>query len=211
MRASGSFCLVWLGLGTGLLCAQAVPPAGWYLGGSLEQVNLRIPGRSMEMEGISFTQVQATADKAGFKAYGGYWITEHFGFECGLAGLGNADATFDYAVPPSETGTGVTKVSVNNSTLSFQGAQQLGQVTLFLRAGVQFWRLSYETTFRLSTGESQYRLLDKKGNSLYYGGGLEWKLRDAWHLRLEGELLKMDITDARVISLGVTYRLPSLR
>ena len=29
----------------------------------------------------------------------------------------------------------------------------------------------------------------------------------AKHLRLEGESLKMDITDAKVVSLGLTYRL----
>ena len=75
----------------------------------------------------------------------------------------------------------------------------------FLRGGVQFWRLSYDTRFRLPTGETQYRVLDKNGNSLFYGLGLEWKLKGPWNLRVEGELLKMDITDVRMISLGVSY------
>lgn len=181
------------------------PLTGWYLGGELGSVNLKIPGRSMEMEGIQFTNVRASADQAGFNAYGGYWITEHFGFELGLASLGNADATFDYSVLPAETGTGTTKVSIDNSTLSFQGAQPWGKALFFARAGIQFWRLSYESRFRLSTGENQLRLLDKKGNSIFYGLGMEWILKGPWSIRLEGQSLKMDITDAKVISLGVTY------
>lgn len=190
----------------GVLCAQSpAAPAGWYLGGELGSVKIKIPGRSMEMEGIQFTNVRASADQAGFNAYGGYWITENFGFEIGLASLGNAEATFDYAVPPSETGTGTTKVSIDNSTLSFQGAQPWGKALFFVRGGVQFWRLSYETRFRLSTGENQLRLLDKKGNSLFYGLGMEWGLKGPWSLRLEGQVLKMDITDAKSVSLGVTY------
>ena len=171
----------------------------------LGSVNVKIPDKSMEMEGIQFTGIKASADKAGFKAYGGYWITEHFGFEMGLASMGSANATFNDFVPPAETGTGTTDVSISNTTLSFQGAQQVGQVCFFLRGGVQFWHLSYDTRFRLSTGETQYRVLDKNGNSLFCGLGLEWKIKGPWHLRLEGEQLKMDITDVRIISLGLSY------
>ncbi len=191
--------------GAGLQAQAPGGPSGWYLGGELGRANLRIPGRSMEMEGIQFTQVNASADQAGIKFYGGYWITEHFGFEVGAASLGHAEATFDYAVPPSETGTGTTKVDISNGTLSFQGAQQAGPALLFLRGGVQFWTLSYNTIFRLSTGGTQVRTLDKNGNSFFWGGGVEWRLKGAWNVRLEGEVLKMDITDAKIISLGLSY------
>lgn len=192
-----------LGLATGL-CGQE--PTGWYGGGSLGRANLRIPGRDMELEGIRFSQVNASADRAGVKFYAGYWITEHFGMEAGIASLGNVNATFNYFLPPTESGTGTTKVAISNGTLSFQGAQQVGRFLLFLRGGIQGWTLSYETRFRLSTGELQWRTLDKNGNSFFWGAGVEWTLRGPWRLRLEGEVLKMDITDAKVISLGVSYR-----
>lgn len=188
------------------LQGQGAPgPEGWYLGAELGRVNLRIPGRSMELEGIQFTDVNASADEAGIKAYGGYWITPHFGFELGFASLGNVDATFSYALPPSETGTGVTKVAVSNTTLSLQLAQQWNRFFFFARGGMQFWKLSYDTTFRLSSGASQVRTLDKRGNSFFWGAGAEWNLKGNWNLRLEGESLKMDITDAKVISLGLSY------
>ena len=34
---------------------------------------------------------------------------------------------------------------------------------------------------------------------------MEWNIKGPWNLRLEGQSLTMDITDAKVISLGVTY------
>lgn len=201
---------LWLAALAVALQAQGDPgPSGVYLGAELGRVNLRIPGRTMEMEGIQFTQVKASADNAGIKGYGGYWITPHFGFEFGFASLGNADATFNYAVPPTETGTGVTKVAVSNTTLSLQVGQQMGRWLGFVRGGMQFWHLSYETTFRLSTGGNQLRTLDKNGNSFFYGAGAEWNLKGNWNLRLEGEVLKMDITDAKVISLGLSYTFKS--
>lgn len=190
---------------SGLVGQAPAPTSGWYVGGQLGRANLRIPGRTMEMEGIQFTQVQASADQAGIKFFGGYWITDHFGLEVGAASLGHAQATFAYAVAPAETGTGTTKVDVSNGTLSFQGAQQIGPVRCFLRGGIQLWTLTYNTTFRPATGPAQIRTLDKNGNSMFWGGGLEWRLRGAWNLRLEGEVLKMDITDAKVVSFGLSY------
>lgn len=206
MHRGSALTLTTLVLAGAALCAQTqAGPSGWYVGGELGAVNIKIPGKSLEMEGIQFTNLNASADNAGFKAYGGYWITEHFGFEMGLASMGQATATFDYFQPPAETGTGTTDVSISNITLSFQGAQQVGPVFLFLRGGVQFWRLSYDTRFRLATGQTQYRVLDKNGNSLFYGLGMEWRIKGPWNLRLEGEVLKMDITDVRMISMGVSY------
>jgi hypothetical protein len=202
-------CALIPGLVTTFIPLVAQAPAlraGLYLGGHLASVNLRIPGRDVEMEGIQFSQVRAATDRAGVKAYGGYWITPHVGFEVGFASLGNAEATFDYAAPPAETGTGVTKVGISNTTLAFLGGLRTGRWVLFLRGGVQFWTLRYETTFRPSGGGSQFRMLDRKGNSAFGGAGAEWNLQGPWHLRLEVEALKMDITDAKVLGLGLTYR-----
>ena len=188
------------------LLGQAAPsPVGWYGGGALGSSKIEIPGRSLTMEGIQFTNVNASADQAGVKGYFGYWITDHFGFEMAFASLGNAEATFNYFLPPSESGTGTTKVALANTTLAFQFGQQYKDFLFFAKGGVQFWRLSYDTKFRLSTGEMQQRVLDTNGNSLYWGAGAEWIIKDRWSLRLEGEVLKMDITDAKVISLGLTY------
>lgn len=210
MRAAMRLRGLWVALAfAGSLGAQAPASlAGLYLGLDLGHVNLRIPGRSLEMEGISFTEVQARADNAGFKAFGGVWVTPNLGVEFGAASLGHADATFAYAVPPSETGTGVTQVQVSNGTLCFLPALRAGRWCGFLRVGVQFWTLRYETTFRPSGGGTQYRLLEQRGNSAVIGAGLEYHLRGNWLLRLEGEALKMDITEARVFGLGLTYRFP---
>jgi hypothetical protein len=197
---------------SGALSGQGSPgPRGWYVGGTLDSVNLRIPGRNLEMEGIQFTNVKASADKAGFNVYVGGWITPHFGVEFAAADLGKVAATFDYSLPPSETGTGTTNVGVSNAMLSFQLAQALGKGHAFVRGGVQFWSLNYETTFRLSTGATQQRLLEKRGNSFFWGAGGEWNLRGNWNLRLEGQVLKMDITDARMIGLGLSYTFRGLR
>lgn len=196
-------------LGSGVLVAQATSPLeGLYLGLDLGQVNLRIPGRTVEMEGITFSNVRAQADNAGFKVYVGYWVTPNLGVEFAGASLGNAEATFDYAMPPAETGTGVTRVEVSNGTLCFLPALRSGRWCGFLRAGVQFWTLTYQTTFRPSGGGTQHRILETKGNSAVVGAGVEYRLQGNWHLRLEGESLKMDITDARVIALGISYRFP---
>lgn len=200
--------LVLLGLPA---CAAGRDPAGnpflgWYAGFGLASVNLRIPGRSVTLEGIQFTDVNARADRAGLKGYLGYWIDPHLGFEAAVATLGHAEATFAYQIPPTESGTGATTVDVSNGSLSLLLAQRTGRWTLFARGGVQSWQLSYRTRFRLATGASQYRELTQKGNGVLWGAGAECAFRGAWHLRLEGESMKMDITDARVLSLGLTYR-----
>jgi hypothetical protein len=214
LRSSAIRVLLLLSTALGLAAQSTLAPApaaapefpsGWYLGGGLGSVKVKIPDRNMELEGIQFTNINASADNAGFKVFGGYWITPHFGFEMGLASLGSADATFSYSLPPSETGTGTTKVQINSTSLAFQVGQVLGPTVLFLKGGVQFWSLSYETRFRLSTGESQARTLDKSGNSGYFGLGLEWAFKQPWSLRLEGETVKMDITDATMITAGLSY------
>lgn len=208
MRRSHRCGALWLALGL-TAGAQGTPPSafpsGWYLGGGMGSVKVEIPDEQMEMEGIQFTDIQASSDNAGFKLYGGYWITRHFGFELGVASLGTAEATFNYTIPPTETGSGQTDVELNSTSLAFQVAQPIGPTFLFLRGGIQFWRLSYDTRFRLATGESQQRWLDKSGNSGFWGGGVEWNFKGAWSLRLEGEVVRMDITDARMITLGLGY------
>jgi opacity protein-like surface antigen len=202
-----TLCL--LSLAAGAAPAQEIrsnPFAGWYAGMGLSYANLRIPGRSVELSGIQFNDVKAKADRAGFKLYLGYWIDPHLAFEFGAATFGHADATFSYQVPPAESGTGATTVEVSNASLSLLAAQPVGRCTLFLRGGVQAWHLGYKTSFRLATGENQYRELTQKGNGILWGGGAEYALRGAWRLRLEGEVQKMDITDARSATLGLTYR-----
>ena len=194
----------------GCLALQAQSPtlfAGWYTGFALGQSSLRIPGRSMEMEGIQYANVNAKGTQAGGKLYLGYWIDPHLGFETSVASLGKLNADFSYKLPPAEAGTGTTQISVSNFTLSLQAGQRLDKFLLFARGGVQAWRLAYDTRFRLSTGELQQRELTRSGNSFFWGAGAEWNFKGHWNLRLEGESLKMDITDAKVISMGLTYRL----
>ena len=194
-------------LGCGALQAQAPPSSSWYTGLEFCRSSLRIPGRSLDMEGIHFTDVNASGDQAGAKLYLGYWIDPHFGIEASCASLGKVNADFRYTLPPAESGSGTTQVSVSNFAVSFQAAQRLDKVLLFARGGVQAWALSYDTHFRLSTGQLQDRNLRQSGDSFFWGAGAEWNFRGPWNLRLEGEVLKMDITDARVVSLGLTYRL----
>lgn len=202
-----ALCLVPLAAGAAPLQDRSQGPfTGWYAGFGLSSVNLRIPGRSVELAGIQFTDLQAKADHAGLKGYLGCWIDPHLAFELGFASFGHADATFAYRIPPAETGTGASTVDVSNVSLCLLAAQPVGRWTLFLRGGVQAWQLDYKTTFRLSTGQSQYRELSQKGNGVVWGAGAEVALRGAWHLRLEGEAQKMDITDARAATLGLTWR-----
>jgi hypothetical protein len=76
------------------------------------------------MEGIHFTDVNAETDQAGIKVFMGYWITPDLGFEAGVASLGEVPATFNYSLPPSETGTGNTTVSVSNFSMGLQFAHR---------------------------------------------------------------------------------------
>lgn len=193
----------------GSLALPAQTPSffsGWYSGFELSRSSLRIPGRNMDLEGIQFSSVNAKGTQAGAKLYLGYWIDPHFGFEASLASLGKVNADFSYRLPPAESGTGTSQVSVSNLTFSFQAGQRLDKFLLFARGGVQAWRLGFDTRFRLSTGELQERTLTKSGDSFFWGAGAEWNFKGPWNLRLEGESLKMDITDAKVVSLGLTYR-----
>lgn len=206
-----ALCLLPLAAATAPLRAQSANPFagwfdGWYAGAGMSYVNLEIPGRDVEISGIQFTDVNARTDGAGFKIFLGYWIDPHLAIELAGADLGHADATFAYHVAPAESGTGSTTVDVSTTSLSLLLAQPIGRWNLFLRGGVQAWTLSYKTQFRLAAGGSQYRELDQKGNGALWGAGVEWTLRKTWRLRLEGEAMKMDITDAKVMSLGVVYR-----
>ncbi len=180
---------------------------GWYAGFSVGYTQIRIPNENIEMEGIQFSRVNAKTDRGALKGYGGYWISPNFGFEVAFSSLGEADATFDYTVFPAEAGTGHTRVSIQNGIFAFQFAHEFKSMTLFASVGIQAWTHTYDSRFRLSTGENQYRSLSREGNSFYGGAGMEWPIRDKWHLRVEVNVYKMDIANAKMILLGTTYRL----
>ena len=56
-------CLVLALVSAGLAAQETGGPEGWYLGGELGRVSLRIPGRNVQMEGIQFTNVNASSDR----------------------------------------------------------------------------------------------------------------------------------------------------
>ncbi|HEY6000144.1 MAG TPA: outer membrane beta-barrel protein [bacterium] len=201
-----------LALGTALAPADAHAEDGrsWfegiYIGFAPCYSDIRIPGRSLSMEGIEFDDITADEGNAGFRLYGGYWINDNVGFEVTAAELGEVNATFDYFKPPAERGTGETKVSLYGTGVTVQLGQRFGRAQVFGRGGVLFWNTSYDSNFFLPSGERQDRMLDKSGTSFTYGLGATWNFTGNWHLRLEGDVMDIDITDAKLVSLGLEYR-----
>lgn len=179
----------------------------WYLGGVGGYAAVEIPGRSMKMQGIDFTNVEANADDAGLKAFIGYHITDYVSLEWNASWLGHVTATFDYFDPPGERGTGETTVSMYSSGFSLAVGYRLRTVLLYARGGVQFWRTSYDTRFYLPDGTTQETDFNNSGNCLSYGAGALLNFAQHWSLRLEAEAQKMDLADVKVIALGLEARL----
>ncbi|HWR97782.1 MAG TPA: outer membrane beta-barrel protein [Candidatus Methanoperedens sp.] len=206
--------VVGLALALGILAAPAAVRSedfrpwysGFYVGVAPGYSDVRIPGRSLRMEGIEFNDVRASEGNAGLKLYAGYWINDNIGFELSSAQFSEVNATFDYFQPPAERGTGETKVSLYGSGLTLQLGQRFGRAQVFGRGGVLFWNTSYDSNFFLANGQRQDRLLDKSGTSFTYGLGATWNITGNWNLRLEGDIVEIDITDAKMVSLGLEYR-----
>lgn len=180
---------------------------GIYVGGGVGWADIRIPGRSLSMEGIDFSNITANEDNAGYRLVAGYWINQHIGFEVGAYMLGNVRASFDYFDPPGETGEGETKVTLYGNPLGLKLGWDVGPVRIFASAGTLLWRSEYDTRFYLADGKSQSRTLRRDGTSLVYGGGASWNIRGNWHLRADVEMMKIDVADIRALSLGLEYRL----
>jgi opacity protein-like surface antigen len=180
---------------------------GFYLGGGVGWADIRIPGRSFTMEGIDFSKITASEDNAGYRVFAGYWITGHVGFAVGAYMLGNVRASFNYFDPPAESGTGETKVTLYGNPLTLQVGGDLGPVRLFASGGTLFWRSEYDTRFYLPGGETQSRTLRRTGTSLAYGLGASWNIRGNWNLRVDAEMMKIDVADIKTVTVGLEYRL----
>ena len=180
---------------------------GLYCGGGIGWADIRIPGRSLTMEGIDFSNITANEDNAGYRLVAGYWINKHVGFEVGAYMLGNVRASFDYYQPPTESGKGETKVTLYGNPLGLKFGWDVGPVRIFASGGTLLWRAEYDTRFYLASGKTQSRTLRRDGTSLVYGVGASWNIRGNWHLRADAEMMKIDVADIRTVSLGLEYRL----
>ena len=79
---------------------------GIYFGVGIGWADISIPGRSLTMEGIDFSNITANEDNAGYRVDAGYWINKHVGFEVGAYMLGTVRATFVTTTPRPRPGRG---------------------------------------------------------------------------------------------------------
>ena len=180
---------------------------GLYFGVGVGWADISIPGRSLTMEGIDFSNITSSEDNAGYRVDAGYWINKHVGFEVGAYMLGSVRATFDYFDPPAETGEGETKVTLYGNPLSLKIGGDVGPVRVFITAGTLLWRAEYDTRFYLPSGETQSRTVHRSGTSVIYGTGASWNVRGNWHLRADAAMMKIDVADVKTVTLGLEYRL----
>ncbi|HSH89814.1 MAG TPA: outer membrane beta-barrel protein [Ramlibacter sp.] len=193
--------------------ANAQSAGGWYAGGSvgksaatIDDVRIR---SGLLGQGLGTASIVDDDRDTGYKLFGGYQLTPHFGVEAGFFSLGH----FGYAATTIPAGTLNGDIRVRGLNLDLVGTLPLtGRLSAIGRVGVISARASDNFS---ATGAARipYASANPSQRSTGYkaGLGLAYDITDSWSVRAEAERYK--IKDAvgnnghvDLVSLGLVYR-----
>ena len=156
--------------------AQGQSDAGWYIGGSYGK-------SSYSFSGVP-AGVSVDDSDTGFKIFGGFQFTQHWGAEVGYADFGNATAS----------GALSGEVGVKAFTFAGTGTLPLGEnFALLGKLGMARWDVS-------GTGGSD------SGTDPYYGVGARYNFNKNLGLVVDYEKLDVEDDSVSMISIGVRYK-----
>jgi OOP family OmpA-OmpF porin len=159
---------------------------GWYVGGSYGMTNIDVdtggPGFSVD------------GDDSGFKIYGGFQFTKHWGAEVGYVDFGKAGIRGSVIGIPFTGDLGITAF-----TLAGTGTLPLGtNFALLGKVGLAQWEADASVSGAGSASDS--------GSDMFYGIGARYSFNKNLSVQAEYEVLDMDVDSVTMMSIGLRYK-----
>jgi len=157
--------------------------SGWYIGGSYGMTNIDVttagPGFSVD------------GDDSGYKIFGGYQFSKHWGAEFGYFDAGKASITG----PGGSADLGVT-------ALTFAGTGTLPlseKFSLLGKVGLWMWDTGCTGSICVSNAKDS-------DTDLFYGVGVRYNLNKNWGVQVEYEQFETSSDSVTLTSLGVRFK-----
>ena len=157
--------------------------AGWYIGASYGMSNIDVdtggPGFSVD------------GDDSGFKIFGGFQFSKHWGAEVGYFDAGKASIT-----GPG----GSADLSVTALTFAGTGTLPLSEkFSLLGKVGLWMWDTGCTGSICLSSASDS-------DTDLYYGIGARYNINRNWGVQVEWEQFETSSDSVTLTSVGVRYK-----
>lgn len=153
--------------------------AGWYIGGSYGMT-------TFDLSGVP-AGVSVDDSDSGFKIFGGFQFTKHWGAEVGYVDFGKV----------SVSGAGASgDLGVTAMTLAGTGTLPLGQnFALLGKVGMAMW-----------DAEGSGSVVGNDGNDMFYGFGARYSFNKNMSVQAEYEVLDAEDDSVNMISIGLHYK-----
>ena len=156
--------------------------AGWYIGGSYGMTNIDVD--------TSGTGFRADGDDTGFKIFGGFQFSKHWGAEVGYLDAGKASVT-----GPG----GSADLSVTAITFAGTGTLPLNEnFSLLGKVGLWMWDTGCNGAICVSGASDS-------DTDLFYGLGVRYNFNRNWAIQAEWEQFETSVDSVTLTSIGVRF------
>ena len=161
--------------------------AGWYIGGSYGM-------STFDLDTTGITNPSVDDSDSGFKIFGGFQFTKHWGAEVGYVDFGKAGIRGSVIGIPFTGDLGITAF-----TLAGTGTLPLGtNFALLGKVGLAQWEADASVSGAGSASDS--------GSDMFYGIGARYSFNKNLSVQAEYEVLDMDVDSVTMMSIGLRYK-----
>jgi OOP family OmpA-OmpF porin len=161
--------------------------AGWYIGGSYGM-------STFDLDTTGITNPSVEDGDSGFKIFGGFQFTKHWGAEVGYVDFGKAGIRGSVIGIPFTGDLGITAF-----TLAGTGTLPLGtNFALLGKVGLAQWEADASVSGAGSASDS--------GSDMFYGIGARYSFNKNLSVQAEYEVLDMDVDSVTMMSIGLRYK-----
>jgi len=164
--------------------------AGWYIGGSYGMT-------TFDIDTAGITNPSVDDSDSGFKIFGGFQFTKHWGAEVGYVDFGKAGVSGSiFGIP--FTGD----ASVTAFTFSGTGTLPLGtNFALLGKVGLANWDAKVNVSTGIGAGSAS-----ESGTDMFYGIGARYSFNKNLSVQVEFEQFETDADSASMTSVGLRYK-----
>ena len=164
--------------------------AGWYIGGSYGM-------STFDLDTTGITNPSVEDGDSGFKIFGGFQFTKHWGAEVGYVDFGKAGIRGSVIGIPFTGDLGITAF-----TLAGTGTLPLGtNFALLGKVGMANWDAKVSVS-ALGLGGST----SDSGTDMFYGIGARYSFNKNLSVQLEFEQYETDADSVNMTSVGLRYK-----
>jgi len=164
--------------------------AGWYIGGSYGMT-------TFDIDTAGITNPSVDDSDSGFKIFGGFQFTKHWGAEVGYVDFGKAGVSGSiFGIP--FTGD----ASVTAFTFAGTGTLPLGEnFALLGKVGLANWDAKVNVSTGFGVGSDS-----DSGTDIFYGVGLRYSFNKNIGVQVEFETFSAEDDSVNMTSVGLRYK-----